>query len=228
MTTKIKILIWVLVIGVVLIVGWWVWSNFPLMGRVWPPKLEVTISTDKTEYRQGETVNMTVRNGLDKSIWYADFGCYPWWKLGEQKDKGWESIEVLLPIPTKYGEECIACPPPESTEDVLKELKPNSEISKAWNLKNCKGSIPVFINKENYRLSFAYGFSKDSWNDEIIYSNEFVIKEREGNPQETCLGTCKCMKECNKEGPLYFISTEEGASECSINSVNKTCCCSGV
>ena len=48
------------------------------------------------------------------------------------------------------------------------------------------------------------------------------------NPQAKCLGTCNCMEKCNEKGPTYFIPVEEGTSECSVNSVNKICCCSGV
>ncbi len=47
------------------------------------------------------------------------------------------------------------------------------------------------------------------------------------NPQIKCLGSCKCMKECNFQLE-YFIPTEEGSLECSVNSINKICCCSGV
>jgi hypothetical protein len=140
-------------------------------------KSRVVLTTDKTQYRQGELVNITVSNGLEKTIWYTDFGCYPWWELEKQGGKEWESIRVLLPILTQYGEQCIACPPPESMADVLVELEPNSAISKVWNLRNCKGSTPAFIDSGMYRLSFAYGFSKDSWNDEMVYSNEFTIRK---------------------------------------------------
>ena len=48
------------------------------------------------------------------------------------------------------------------------------------------------------------------------------------NPQIKCSGTCKCMEKCNEKGPTYFIPVGEEFSECSINSVNKICCCSGV
>lgn len=61
--------------------------------------------------------------------------------------------------------------------------------------------------------------------DQILSTFRFLEEE---NPRSDCLGSCKCMKECNKEGPVYFIHDGEGAFECSINSVDKTCCCSGV
>jgi len=48
------------------------------------------------------------------------------------------------------------------------------------------------------------------------------------NPQTECLGSCRCMEKCNEKGPTYFIPEEGGAPECSVNSINKTCCCSGV
>lgn len=56
----------------------------------------------------------------------------------------------------------------------------------------------------------------------------WVAKQTLSNSQIKCLGTCRCMEECNKEGPLYIIPAESGSLECSVNSINKTCCCSGV
>lgn len=58
------------------------------------------------------------------------------------------------------------------------------------------------------------------------YDCQYVIEN--ANPQVDCLGSCKCLKECNEIGPTYFIPVEQGSSECSGNSTNKTCCCSGV
>ena len=48
------------------------------------------------------------------------------------------------------------------------------------------------------------------------------------NLQGVCLGSCRCMRECKEGEPTFFIPVEDGASECSVNSVNKICCCSGV
>ena len=57
MNLKTKILIGILVTGVVLIGGWWVSGA-----------RGVTITTDKTEYKQGESVKITLKNNLKKSI----------------------------------------------------------------------------------------------------------------------------------------------------------------
>lgn len=179
-----------------------------------PPILDmVSISTDKTEYEQGETVEITLKNRIDKPIWYADFGCYPWWKLEKQGGENWQLIEVLPPTLTKYGEGCIACPPPESIDEVLEQLQPNSEISKTWDLRKCEGATPMFINSGNYRLVFDYGFSKDSWNEEKIYSNKFAIKAKE----ITCLGLnekqCRNQSPCVPLGEAIVTYFEEGETE---------------
>lgn len=55
-----------------------------------------------------------------------------------------------------------------------------------------------------------------------------VCKRINKNPQAKCLGNCNCMEKCKQEGPTYFISVKEGSSECSVNSVNRICCCSGI
>jgi hypothetical protein len=140
-------------------------------------KKEVTIIIDKREYEQSETIKIIVRNGLDKSIWYMDLGCYPWWKIEKREGDTWKSIDVLLPTLREYGEECVACLPPISIEEVSKELKSKSEISDIWDLRKCNGAIG-FIEPGIYRFSFSYGFSKDSINEKKIYSHEFTIKEK--------------------------------------------------
>lgn len=64
--------------------------------------------------------------------------------------------------------------------------------------------------------------------EECVYEPFQACKPIKKNPQAKCLGSCNCVEKCNKEGPTYFISVEEGFSECSANSVNKICCCSGI
>jgi hypothetical protein len=226
MKFKLKIgLIGLLIIGIVLILisGWLtgylkdlLWSS-PLFGHPFPTKKQIIIFTDKTEYKPGELVKITVRNGLGRSIWYNKETCSPFC-VGLQKlenDK-WKNIniaiEVIFDLPIRAS-----------------LLKPNEEITREWNMLIVENSKTEIAKSGKYRLSFSYGLSKDNFTEETIYSNEFTIEEKEeNNPQTECLGTCRCMKECNKEGPLYFIPRKEGLPECSVNSVNKTCCCSGV
>ena len=58
--------------------------------------------------------------------------------------------------------------------------------------------------------------------------NKCISGEENINSQVECSGSCRCMEKCNEQGPTYFIPSEEGFLECSINSINKICCCSGV
>ena len=59
-------LIGILVIGIVLICGWLVWNS-----QIEPNLIsQVIITTDKTEYEQGEMLKVTVRNNQTKSIWF--------------------------------------------------------------------------------------------------------------------------------------------------------------
>jgi len=65
-----KILIGILVIGIILAGGFWIWNEYfrpvPISGTPSLPKISVvTITTDKTEYEQGEMVNITMFNTLD-------------------------------------------------------------------------------------------------------------------------------------------------------------------
>lgn len=209
MTIKTKILIGVL--GVLLAAGglcilftysaggMTCWCGIFCTGRPIPSHIiapqQITITTDRTEYKQGETVEITVRNSLDKPIWYLDLdtGCHRWWRLERQVNGTWEFIQVLPPIITRYGEECISCPPPPDSVpmgELVIKLEPDSEVNDTWNLKNCEvtsGELNLkFIEPGIYRLSFSYGFGKDSsgnwvqdsWSEKTIYSKEFRIKEK--------------------------------------------------
>ena len=127
---------------------------------------EVTITTDKTEYEQGEMVKITVKNNLDKSIWYyewSEFNCADSFFL-EKKENGeykYFSIPGLRKTPTKPV-----------------ELKPNLEKVYRLNLsklkEQCEGFSPEF-SAGIYRLGFRYGFSIEEHWSEKDYSNEFLI-----------------------------------------------------
>ena len=260
------------------------------------PTREVTIATDKTEYAQGETVKITVRNSLSKSVWREE-ECdgFSFWGLQKLENSEWKWLNFSLPYLEKEKEVCdfVLC---ERTEPI--KFKSGFELSYDWRLSICKWpeksigvpkTEPKHIEEGTYRISFTYGLNKEGFNlleKKTIYSNEFTIKEKgctdsdeecKGNPDGTsctigiwcdqfgricggqscvglgigkcfkeqcvlddeyenllknpqveCLGSCKCMEECNEKGPAYFIPTEEGKPECSVNSTNKICCCSGV
>ncbi len=99
MTIKIKILIGILII-VILASGWWIW-NKQKIGITYKTE-SVTITTDKTKYNQGEEIKLTIKNDLDKSIWYEDYSTINYSFLGIEKfEKGkWEPL-----IKFKFDEE---------------------------------------------------------------------------------------------------------------------------
>jgi len=145
-----------------------------------PPKCEeqeiaeqVTITTDKTEYEQGEIVKMTVNNGLDKSIYYS----YP--QLGiERFDNGnWTQIKMVLagcgvPGGFPYG-----------------ALSPNAKDELQWDQKEkwCSNPDPSvisdLISKQvlagKYRIKSEIFDQNTPENKQTIYSNEFTIKEKD-------------------------------------------------
>lgn len=193
MNRKLKILIGILVVGLAVVAGWWIWSGqSPFKPR------EVAITTDKTEYKQGETVKIGVRNGLDQSVWYfRACGEARFWSLDKLGESKWTAVKFFLPELVEeereglriYKEECDLklC---ERQAPI--ELERNSEITHDWQL----GNICIFpespvvgfpeaelkpIEEGTYRVSFTYGLSKDEegfglLEEKTIYSNEFTIK----------------------------------------------------
>lgn len=137
--------------------------------KLFPPFEQVTITTDKTEYEEGETVKIIVKNGLDKSIWHNGVPgiCENAFSIGLKKD----DYKEFHPLATAW---CIAS---------VEELKSHSETVFELNLDEY--SINEFTGYNiklpvTYKLEFNYAFSKkDSWaKEEKVYSNEFTIREK--------------------------------------------------
>jgi len=165
----------------------------------WQAKEKVIITTDKTEYEQGETIEITVRNGLDIPIWYVDFTQQDlrFWDIEKFEGDKWENLGFRLPV-KEYGKEVCYIKLYERPIGHVVELKSNSEFSREWNQKICLLEItkeqpfePIFIEKGRYRFVFEYGLEttklpepeKEPWKRpvdladvKVIYSNEFVIK----------------------------------------------------
>jgi len=161
---------------------------------------QVTIETDKTEYEQGEIIKIAVKNNLDKPIWYrrqipSEFP--PFWELEKFEENKWKTVYFYLPVQEKEKEICIFRFHERPTW-YIDELKPNSKIFYQWNQRVCLGdkdnsSEPEFIQKGRYRFAFRFGLRKihlsnyqeepwkgkeDLMDTKIIYSNEFIIKEK--------------------------------------------------
>lgn len=179
---------------------------------------DVTITTDKTEYEQGETVNITVRNGLDKSIWYIKEVCpssccnlYKW------ENNKWENLGDPIP--------CWSPPPPLPGESFLGGLKPDllepeAVITKQWDMTTRYG----LAESGKYRFSFYYGLSENNFTEKTIYSPEFTIKEKSATDprcEQKVKGTMVSgTKPCTeyREGYEFDSSvgkcTKKGASGC--------------
>lgn len=154
---------------------------------------QVTITTDKTEYKQGENITITVENNLDKSIWYRDKeASLSFWRIQEFRNDTWTGKISNDQNYQRYGEKYHGtqgqCFMAEFEQPRLKELKPGSGINDNWNQKICavnsdnlgvgppEGEIKL-IDTGNYRFAFGYYRSEEEQNRTPVYSNEFTIKK---------------------------------------------------
>lgn len=172
MITKTKILIRILIIGLIsvgIVFVLYMLGITPI-AKPGPPILgEVIIFTDKTNYEQGEVITVTIKNTLDKSIWYIKEICPPsCCNLYKWEENQWINLNnpmhcvQLVPLPSGK-------PYPIKPD----ELKSMGSISKQWDM-TIEGKI---VESGKYRFSFYYGLAKDFYTEKIIYSNEFTIKE---------------------------------------------------
>jgi len=127
----------------------------------------VTIITDKTEYRQGDIVTLTIRNGLNESILVHVAGGTPGFCIKNIEMKTaegqWKGLVTRFP-------DCL------EDIDPSQETKPGQSITFEW--------TPVIIDYEakviqlypgRYRLSVIYMVrERTEW--EFVYTNEFTIK----------------------------------------------------
>jgi len=126
---------------------------------------KVTVTTNKSEYEQNETINISLYNGLNISI-YSSIAGYPYEYFIEQvEQKTSEGWLVLQPfsILVFYA--------------FRGELKPGKSVSFEWeplvwnNATNNYSKLEFGV----YRIKTGYNLSENNtW--ETVYSNEFTIK----------------------------------------------------
>ena len=128
----------------------------------------VTITTDKTEYEQGEKIKMIIENNLNQSIWYieqlGEIFDHCFLKLPSKVQKlengKWKDIE----LPHKCCDVMCRIAPPI-------KLKLESKTQKELELK--------ISSSGTYRLKFVYYLSNNTNQPNYVYSNEFTIKKSE-------------------------------------------------
>lgn len=186
-----------LVVAGLVIAGVVAWSFFQKAKIPPPPKPstnEVIVTTDKTEYLQGENVKITVKNGLNQPIYYMGDLCEPHhFEIERSTDNNWQPVERILCVVLGAKSDSISSevPPQDNLIEKLRKmlfkpkpkgtkLEPNREINEIWEpLKRTNLDGTTFIEAGTYRISFSYGQTASSYNEKTVYSNEFSIKGKE-------------------------------------------------
>jgi len=191
---KVKFIGGVIVI-IFTIAGWQVWE-------VYHPQGKVIISTAKTIYKIGEPIKLTVRNNLNRDIWYCDSGCSYWWGLEKfTQDGRWKNTLVEIPHTS------ICFHPPYCT---LLRVEPGSEISYLWDgrFRDPKKRSIVSLDPGVYRFNFEYRYGfRYAYKEKIIYSNVFKIQGRKRQKEEVNLPEVEIPDELvilEKEATLLF------------------------
>ena len=159
-----------------------------------PPVGEVTVTIDKTEYMQGEDVEITARNGLNQPIYHRGDWCEPHNFIPERlEDQTWESVGKIYCIVLGAKSESISSevPPIENPlQRLLKKifgdkpkgtkLAPNEQIDETWHpLQRTSLDGTTFIEPGTYRISFPYGLTETTFSEITVYSGEFTIKKKD-------------------------------------------------
>jgi len=126
----------------------------------------VVVFTDKTEYKKGEEIKLTVINDFDKPIYYRDWSkswneCVGSFRLGKKiKENKFDFFEIGLA-------ECLK---------PIVSLKPHSKITYSLDPKELEEIPSRRLEKGTYKLEFTFGFEEDLKTVQKVYSNEFTIK----------------------------------------------------
>jgi len=155
----------------------------------------VTLTTDKTEYEQGETVEITVRNNLVESIWYREWDTKcsgTSFSIGKKRDNRYSFYPLGLA-------EC-------AMDEV--ELKPKATRIYALNLNEWKKTkFPhTDIDTGVYKWRFIYILKNGDKESKTIYSNEFTIKEKITCDWcgRACVSYPVSKEDCEKAGGIFL------------------------
>jgi len=200
-------------------------------------KKEVTIATDKAEYKQGETVKITVKNNLPVPIWYVKSldGCrLSFWQLEKFNGTDWENVEYTPRI---------LC---EVLRPEKKKLNPNETIRDEWSGITFDTNHPdgTLASPGKYRIKFYHSMKnltgKNLWNfrkQPSVYS-EFTIKPIFPEPyssttipadflscrvNEDCISGEKCGQVCYSRN--YEKWYNENIGLCAYKKTNVSCKC---
>ena len=171
---------------------------------------EVAITTDKTEYEQGDVITVIVTNNKETSVFYYSFP----FMLYKHKDGEWKAF--VYPWRSGLMEPQVEVVSPfEEIEPLLVEMKTDTgEVFS--DLIDTRRLAPG-----RYRVEFQYTLdhNKKVW--ETIYSNEFTIKEKSALDLR-CSEKVKGVGPCDEYNIGYEFNSEtekcirRGVSGCSF------------
>lgn len=178
MGLKIKIIIGFLVVGITLASNQVLSEqNQALIEEFYTSNKGVIVTTDKTEYEQGEIIKITIKNNLNESIYSHIGSSTPVFSIDhiekKKPDGTWEKLFVQCRYP--HCIEKVAAP---------KEIKPGqSEVFKWKPLIYINGTSKITqLKTGTYRIVILYQIRKGSipkdWKWNTVCSNEFMIKKK--------------------------------------------------
>ena len=140
---------------------------------------KVVIFTDKTNYKQGEVVKITVKNNLDRNIGYYDHSgeCNPQFTIQNFINGKWKDVRNNL----NNCKSICACKSPCTTySNGWVTLESGAVIADGTTWDTGEDCISAAADKGKYRALFDY----DDYSIDItapgksseVYSNEFVIE----------------------------------------------------
>lgn len=142
------------------------------------PTQAVTIATDKTEYKKGETVKITIKNNGTEAIMPSGFSNSFGFTIESFRKGNWISISIshcFCPVPGGGFVDCELVPIPD--------LQPGEIFETGWGQQEAicsKEILPAPPGKYRAVVTYKAIIYNDeisySENEKISFSNEFTIK----------------------------------------------------
>jgi hypothetical protein len=135
---------------------------------------QVSVFTDKNAYKIKESVNITVKNSYESSVFTVAAGKEPQMSIVNLERKasvGWDALALRCRQPSCKQDHTV--PEPD-------EIKPSSQVIFAWQPRIFMNNKYIAPDPGTYRLTILYQKAKEGdqkkWNWTTVRSNNFTLE----------------------------------------------------
>lgn len=136
---------------------------------------DVVVETDKISYRQGEQIEITLKNNSQESMFSIAASSTPEFSIGYIERRSgtgeWDKLSV----------DCCQWPECDADFDGPVEIKAGQDVSFKWEPRLCQQKKYVKLEEGVYRITISWqirrGADSEKWVWNEVKTNEFAISQ---------------------------------------------------